>query len=213
MPAREPQFQERNFPYIKQSIQLAERSYDLPTDRAFLKQNLKKILAMPDSQVPSALKELAATKSETAVDAYVDGLYDATLLTSPEKRLELIGLTPAALVKLGDPLITLAAGLENELKGLREEGKAMGQERSELKKTYEAALLERSGGQLAPDANGTIRFTYGPVKGYSPKDAVFYLPQTTLKGVMEKDTGAFPFRCPRQAQGALPGARLRPVCG
>jgi len=194
--AREPQFQERNLPYIKQSIQLAERSYDLPTDRAFLKHNLKKVLSMPDSQVPSALKELAAKKSEAAIDEYADGLYDKTVLTSPEKRLELIGLKPASLAKLGDPLISLAAGLEAELKSLREEGKALGQERSELKKVYEAALLERSGGQLAPDANGTIRFTHGPVKGYYPRDAVYYLPQTTLKGVIEKDTGAFPFRVP-----------------
>jgi Peptidase S46 len=194
--AREPQFQDRNLPYIKQNIELAERSFDLSTDRAFLKHNLKKVLSMPDSQVPSALKELAAKKSEAAIEEYVDSLYDKTLLTSPGKRLELIGLKPAALARLGDPLVSLAAGLETELKSLREAGKALGQERSELKKVYEAALLERSGGQLAPDANGTIRFTYGPVKGYYPRDAVYYLPQTTLKGVIEKDTGAFPFRVP-----------------
>lgn len=193
---REPQFQERNLPYIKQSIQLAERGYDLPTDRAFLKHNLEKILGMPDSQVPSALKELAGKKSEKAIEEYVDGLYDKTVLTGPDKRLELIGLKPAQLAKLGDPLIFLAAGLETELKVLREAGKALGQERSELKKVFEAALLERSGGAFAPDANGTIRFTYGPVKGYNPRDAVFYLPQTTLKGVIEKDTGSFPFHVP-----------------
>ncbi len=194
--AREPQFQDRNLPYIKQSIQLAERSFDLVTDRAFLKHNLKKLPVMPDSQVPTALKELAARKSEQAVDEFVDGLYDKTILTSPEKRLELIGLKPDALAKLGDPLILLAAGLEKELVVLREEGKALGQERTELKKIYEAALIERTAGQFAPDANGTIRFTYGPVKGYAPKDAVFYLPQTTLKGVMEKETGEYPFHVP-----------------
>jgi hypothetical protein len=190
---REPQFQERNLPYIKQRIQLAEREYDLTTDRAFLKHNLEKIIAMPDSQIPAALKDLGAKKSKEAVDAFVDDLYDKTVLTSPEKRLELIGLKPAQLAKLGDPLVALAAGLETELKVLREDGKALGQERSELKKIYEAALLERNGGNFAPDANGTIRFTYGPVKGYSPKDAVLYLPRTTLRGVIEKDTGVFPF--------------------
>jgi hypothetical protein len=193
---REPQFQERNLPYIRQNIQLAERSFDLATDRAFLKHNLGKIVDLPPSQVPQTLRELAEKKSEKAVDDYVDGLYDKTILASPEKRLELISLKPDELAKLGDPLISLAAGLETEIKALREEGKALGQERSELKKAYEAALLERSGGLFAPDANGTIRFTYGPVKGYSPRDAVLYLPQTTLKGVIEKDTGSFPFRVP-----------------
>jgi hypothetical protein len=97
---------------------------------------------------------------------------------------------------LEDPAISLAAELEKELKGLREEGKALNQERAELKKIYEEGLLKRSEGKFAPDANGTIRFTYGTVEGYSPRDAVFYSPITTLQGVMEKETGEFPFRIP-----------------
>jgi hypothetical protein len=193
---REPQFQERNLPYIKQSIQLAERGYDLATDRAFFKYQLKKLLSLPDPQIPQAFKELASKKSEKAVDDYVDALYDKTLLASPEKRLELITLKPAGLAKLGDPLISLASELEKELKILREEGKALSQERAELKKIYEEALLTRSEGKFPPDANSTIRFTYGAAQGYTPKDAVYYLPLTTLKGVMEKDTGKFPFHVP-----------------
>jgi hypothetical protein len=93
-------------------------------------------------------------------------------------------------------LINLAADLEKEVKVLREEGKALGQERAELKKIYEEALLKRSEGKFPPDANGTLRFTYGPVEGYTPRDAVYYLPLTTLQGVMEKNTGEFPFRVP-----------------
>jgi hypothetical protein len=195
---REPSYQERNLSYIRQNIQLAERGYDLPTDRAFFKHQLNKLLALPESLVPAAFKELAAKKSETAITEYVDKLYNGTILASSEKRLELIGLTPAELARLQDPMIGLASDLEKEMKGLREEGKSFGQERAELKKIYEEALLKRSDGKFAPDANSTIRFTYGPVKGYDPRDAVHYLPVTTLKGVMEKDTGVFPFRVPEE---------------
>jgi hypothetical protein len=195
---REPSFQDRNLPYIKQRIQLVERSFDLPTDRSFFKHQLKKMLPLPENQVPAAFKELLAKNSETAIDAYVDDLYDKTILADPEKRLELLGLTPGELAKLQDPMISLAVALEKELKGLREEGRAFGQERAELKKVYERALLEINEGKLAPDANGTIRFTYGPVEGYSPRDAVQYLPLTTLRGVIEKETGEFPFRVPEK---------------
>ncbi len=195
---REPSYQDRNFPYIKQSIQLAERGYDLPTDRAFFKHQLKKMLGLPQNQVPSAFKEPLAKKSETAIDEFVDDLYDRTILAAPEKRLELLNLTSAQLAKLQDPMISLAAALEQELKSLREEGRGLGQERAELKKVYERALLEMNEGKLAPDANGTIRFTYGPVEGYSPRDAVQYLPLTTLRGVIEKETGEFPFRVPEK---------------
>ncbi len=195
---REPSYQDRNLPYIKQSIQLAERGFDLPTDRAFFKHQLKKMLVLPDAQIPAAFKDLLAKKSERAIDEFVDNLYDKTVLTAPEKRLELLSLTPAQLVKLQDPMITLAAALETELKSLREQGKALGQERAELKKIYEKALFEMHEGKFAPDANSTIRFTYGPVEGYSPRDAVRYLPLTTLRGVIEKETGEPPFRVPEE---------------
>jgi hypothetical protein len=47
-----------------------------------------------------------------------------------------------------------------------------------------------------PDANFTQRFTFGNVRGYSPREAVSYTPFTTLAGVMEKDTGREPFDVP-----------------
>lgn len=195
---RDPAYQERNLPYIKQGIQLAERGYDPATDRAFLKHLLRKMMSMPAAQVPAAFREVMSKRSEKAVEEFVDGLFDKTVLANPDKRLELIGLKPGALAKLDDPMITLAAALEKEIKVLREEGKAWSQERLDLRKMYEEALLKRSEGKFAPDANGTIRFTYGPVRGYSPKDAVYYLPLTTIKGVMEKKTNEFPFIVPEK---------------
>jgi len=193
---RETGYQERNLPYIKQRIQLAERGYVLATDREFFKHQLKKWLKLPADKIPAVFKPLLAQKSEKAIEDYVDDLYGRTILGSPEKRLELLKLKPAELMKLNDPFINLAAELEKELKTIRDESKNWAQLREDIKKVYEAALLEMKEGKLAPDANSTIRFTYGPVEGYSPKDAVFYKPITTLKGVMEKETGEFPFRVP-----------------
>lgn len=195
---RETQFQERNLPYIKQRIELAERSYDLNTDRALLKHNLKKMQDIPADQLPLALKELLTQKSEQDINDYVDKLYSETILASSEKRLELIEMTPEEVMATGDPFIALAAKLEEEIKVLREESKALNQERADLKKIYLEALLEMNEGRIAPDANSTIRFTYGVIDGYSPRDAVYYESQTTLKGVLEKETGKFPFHVPEK---------------
>jgi hypothetical protein len=193
---REPQFQERNRAPIKSNIQLAERGYVLDTDKAYFKHILKKLLDVPVEQTPAALRALLLQKSEKAIEDFVDGLYAKTVLAAPDKRLELLALKPEALAKIDDPFLKLAAELEKELKGLREEAKGRGQERADLKKAYEEAVLAWKGSNYPPDANGTIRFTYGPVLGYAPKDAVYYMPQTTLKGVLEKDTGVFPFAVP-----------------
>jgi len=195
---REPSYQERNLPLIKMRIQLAERGYDLKTDRAFLKHQLKKLFDRPEDQIPSALKDLIGKHSEKAVNDYVDSLYDKTSLADSKKRLEFIKMKPEDLLKLGDPIFNLAAELEKEMKALREESKALGQESLELKKVYEGALIEQRKGRIAPDANSTIRFTYGFIKGYYPRDAVYYRPQTTLGGVVEKDTGEFPFNVPEK---------------
>lgn len=61
---------------------------------------------------------------------------------------------------------------------------------------YQKGLAEMRNTLVYPDANFTMRFSYGNVKGYSPREAVSYSPFTTLKGVIEKDTGVFPFDVP-----------------
>ncbi|MBP1659965.1 MAG: dipeptidyl-peptidase 7, partial [Candidatus Aminicenantes bacterium] len=198
---REQAYQERNVPRIKQGIQLAERGYVLATDKELLKWTLRRLRAShPDVAAwPAALKGLAAG-TEAEVDARVDAMYAKTTLGDPARRLELLGLKPAQLAAVDDPFLKLAAAMEQELKGAREESKGMGREGADLKKTYEAAILEMNKGTYPPDANGTIRFTYGPVLGYQPRDAVQYLPQTTVKGVVEKDTGVFPFKVPAKVK-------------
>ena len=59
---------------------------------------------------------------------------------------------------------------------------------TELQRTYMKAILEYSTpkDRIFPDANGTLRVTYGKIAGYSPTDAVYYQPITYLDGVMEK---------------------------
>jgi len=195
---REPSYQDRNLPLIRMRIELAERGYDFETDRAFLKYQLKKLSERPEDQIPEAFKELVAKHSEEGVDDYVDALFDKTSLADPKKRLELIDMKPEELMKLDDPILNLAAELAKETEVLREKGKALSQERLDLKKIYVDALRKQKQGRIAPDANSTIRFTYGFIEGYQPKDAIHYRPQTTLKGVVEKDTGKFPFHVPQK---------------
>ncbi|MCK8142115.1 S46 family peptidase [Flavobacterium sp. I-SCBP12n] len=56
-----------------------------------------------------------------------------------------------------------------------------------LQRTYMKAQLElNTDSRIFPDANSTLRVTYGKVKGYEPKDATLYTPITYLDGVMEK---------------------------
>ena len=70
-----------------------------------------------------------------------------------------------------------------------------------LQRTYMKAILELSpkSARIFPDANSTLRITYGKVKGYKPNDGVYYEPFTTLDGVMEKYVpGDYEFDVPQK---------------
>jgi hypothetical protein len=61
------------------------------------------------------------------------------------------------------------------------------------------AFLREKGDSVYPDANGTLRVTFGNVRGYSPRDSVTLTPFTTMRGIIEKDTGEEPFNTPAPA--------------
>lgn len=67
--------------------------------------------------------------------------------------------------------------------------KALNQQIDDLYKTYMRGMMVMQAGQrdFYPDANSTLRLAYGKVDGYRPVDAVYYEPNTTLEGVMQKD--------------------------
>lgn len=70
-----------------------------------------------------------------------------------------------------------------------------------LQRIYMKGILELSpkSARIFPDANSTLRVTYGKVKGYKPNDAVYYEPFTTLDGVMEKYVpGDYEFDVPKK---------------
>ncbi len=123
------------------------------------------------------------------LSAYVADLFDKTMFTDYDKV--------AAATKdeiFADP----AAGLYYAIMGkLTPHYNAMyaGDDASfeTARKNFAAALMEWQKGQaMYPDANSTMRLTYGHVLPYSPKDGLKYLHYTTLKGVMEKEDPANP---------------------
>jgi len=192
---RDSKFRDNNLPEIMSKIELAERLYEPLSDKAFFKLILKQMFQWEKNSWPNALKSILE-KGEESIDKYANKIYNNTGLTNPEKRVELIRMNKKNLLAQKDPLILLAANLEKEMKLLRKKENILNQELMDLKKIYLAALLDKFQGKIAPDANATIRFTYGSVKGYYPKDGVKYLPQTTLTGIIEKNTGVFPFKVP-----------------
>jgi hypothetical protein len=70
--------------------------------------------------------------------------------------------------------------------------------------------VEKAGGLVAPDANSTLRVTFGTVKGVSPRDGLVYAPQTGLAGILEKHRPGDPeFEAPAEVVAAIRAERER----
>ncbi len=153
------------------------------------------------------LDALSGDFANLDIDKYVNNLYDNSIFTSPEKLEAAVAEKGFSAVK-SDPvnqlmnalLMTYAKmGLGGGMGGRRPTGGNPGaNDMREGSKAFTAGLLEWQKGKATyPDANSTMRLTYGTVLPYSPKDAIMYNYYSTLKGVMEKeDPNNYEFKVP-----------------
>ena len=133
------------------------------------------------------LKGLGEDFGTMDIDKYVDELFAASVFSSADKLSEAIDSQDRAEI-FSDPAISLARAAGEVLAPLYADINKSDSLLAAGRKAYTAGLLEWKKDEPSyPDANFTMRLTYGTIKGYSPKDAVTYKYYTTLDGVMEKE--------------------------
>src|SRR5258708_38409647 len=140
----------------------------------------------------------------TNVEKFLGSLYAGTKVNELETRKAMYAETTKQLEARNDSMINFAAKLMPLLLDNEHRDDIRVGAMSRVRPQYLAALREMTGGKLYPDANGTLRITFGNVIGYAPKDAVVYTPQTTVNGVLAKDTGSGEFDSPKNLLAAIP---------
>jgi hypothetical protein len=132
---------------------------------------------------------------ESNVEAFVDYLFDNTGFTSEEKMREKFKSIEDF---REDPIFYVYRGISQVTLKLLPTIEASDGAIAEANQAFTKGLMEwKSGEPSYPDANSTMRLTYGTVKSYSPKDGVLYKHYTTLKGVIEKENNDdYEFRVP-----------------
>lgn len=192
---RNAAYMDRNFNQTRQRLALGLRTnFYLPTDVAIFKELLKRALALPEARKIEALSRLAA--SGINLDEVVDNLFKSTRISDPEFIRSLWDKKPEEIRQVDDSFLKLAGELYPEYKKLEENNRTRKGQMDELQAKLVDIRQEFLGRQFIPDANGTLRLTYGRVEGYEPRDAVYYRPFTTVRGIMEKTTGHEPFDTP-----------------
>ncbi len=142
-----------------------------------------------DRYVPSELKSLGSHVPKN-YSMLAEDIYGATSMTSREKMMAMLEGSPEEVIARikADPAYKLGAEWKAIYdKEVQEPYNAINHKMDSLQRIYMAALMETfPERRFYPDANSTLRVTYGQVKGYQPTDAVNYSPVTYLDGVIEK---------------------------
>ncbi len=161
------------------------KDYSVGTDKKLAAAMLKVFKENVDPKYLLDVYSTIDTQFGGSIDKYVDWLYSTSVYTSAEKLTQAekdnvdLSKDPANLLRKD------ILNLQSKLIPFIEAGE---KEFEEARKAYVAGVLEMGGDKpMYPDANFTLRLTYGSVLPYSPKDAVVYNYYTTLDGVMEKE--------------------------
>ena len=184
---------------VREAVSTTFKNFDLGVEKQLLTALILKGAELPESQQVDAVKEIYGSKTgakrEAEVKEFVDDLYSDSDISTPEGCEKLLGKSGEKIMK--DDFVKFAAKIDAEQAPIMQKQGAYTATISKLRAKYVQARLEWKKGELVyPDANRTIRFTYGQVKPFKPRDAVEYNYFTTLTGVMDKETGEDPFIVP-----------------
>ena len=192
---RQPGFSGRDVQEAADALQYTYSNYYEPVDKALMVRALRMINELPSDQRVHELEYVFSDKSKT-IERFVDEAFRTSKLNDPAYARTLFSKSSSDLQALNDAFITMIARVYPFAEEVRKANQDFAANVGDLRKRYIDALYEWKGSGLYPDANSTMRFTSGPVKGYRPADAVWYYPFTTLRGVVEKNTGIEPFDAP-----------------
>ncbi len=174
---------------VKKQLDSQYETFVLETDKRLLKRAImdgltlegnEKINVVPGMKVGNAMKNINET------DKYLSKLFSKTLFTKQEMAMALLDMPLKDFMKIKDPMLDLAVSASTEVQKMNDIRKARNGKLNKLLADYVEVSILYKKTDFIPDANSTLRLTYGYVKGYTPVDATYMKPTTTLTGLIEK---------------------------
>jgi hypothetical protein len=201
---RESGYQERDLGFIKARLARLEQSFVPSVDQARYAAALARYAGIDAKVRPQGVDALLPAQDALA------GMYKASQLSDTATRLAWIGKDVDAFRKSNDPFIRLAVRLHDAGMALEERRNEIDGNLERVIPQYMAAVIawkKSQGKPVYPDANSTLRVTYGTVSPFSPRDGLVKGPFTTVEGILEKETGKDPFIVPAPLKQAIEGKR------
>jgi hypothetical protein len=203
---RESGFQQRDLPRIEGGIKQMERRYVAEMDRQIQRYWLMQYIALPADQRIAAIDAWIGGNDAKAVDAALDRL-NTSKLGSLDERMKWLSADRKAFEASTDPAIQYAVAMLPTSLKLEEDRKLRAGETIIPRATYLQAVADYNKSQgkaVYPDANSSLRITFGNVMGYTkPGSSKAEDSFTTLEQVAAKATGKEPFDAPQVQLDAI----------
>ncbi|MGH9841018.1 MAG: S46 family peptidase [Blastocatellia bacterium] len=197
---RQPQFSDQQSQRITAQIAEGWSEREAESEARLLAAALARLAESPEGQKLAYVEKLFEGKSgkvrRAAESEFAKIAIENSKYKSFDEVKKLFSASAADLRATDDPALKLVIAAYDENAPLGARVQKFNGSITRLRPQYVEAMLAMKKAPYYPDANFTLRFTYGEIKGYKPRDAVTYDYQTSLAGVIEKDTGEEPFDVP-----------------
>lgn len=215
---REPEYMARNGDRLAERLRLDQTKMHGPTEEILLADWLGRLAALPAGSRSAAVESVLggglrnvrdvkeANRNRETIRAKAAALLAGSKVADAAERAKMAGETEEQLRARKDPLLDFAFALDRELREQKRRDDSHEGATSRLRPAWRKGVAAWAGKPIAPDGNGTLRVSFAHVQGYRPRDGVRMEPQTTLAGMVEKNTGKEPFAAPERVLAAAPQA-------
>ena len=208
---RKSGYQERDTPRLNAAITGQDRTYVEAVDKALVLNFLKQYNAQPANEHNAAFDNALGIKpgmDEAALKAALDKLYAGSQLANKDFRTTWLNKSPAEFQASNDAFIKAAVAMYDADRKEEAQEEELG---GNIQKAYASymkakiAYMNSKGQAVYPDANSTLRVTFGNIKGrdYGADGTGAWTAFTTVKGVVAKHTGEGEFNAPEKQLAAI----------
>jgi len=188
-------FKDREKEYAKR-LTGSFKNYDSQVD----KELFIALLKLYKDKMPKKYKNESVVNED--ISQIAERIYKESVLNNPQALAKLLKKNPNKFIKIvsNDTGYRFASNLINDYyQKIAPDYQDIRSKINELQKKYMKGITQAVEHRLYPDANGTLRISYGVISGYEPRDAVYYYPISHVRGIIEKYVpGDYEFDVPKK---------------
>lgn len=186
--AQKDEYFTNNIEKLKQSLGIVYDAFDIDADRRIFKKMMTDAAAFSANQKVNAVEKVTnkGSNNEAMANEFINDTFGLTKLKDKNYVFSNLLKSVKSITAYNDGLLMFQKDIAKQIAELKPEKDRRDGVLNRLMGDYVNVKEKFLKKDFIPDANSTLRLTYGHVRGYSPADASYMAPYTTIKGILEK---------------------------